>query len=138
MEAKVALLLSLPAKYGGYGLPKPALNPALEPGDDAKKLYRVESYRPDLFWAEARVDVEYHGNPHEGEAARTKDAARQAALEADGIKVTVLTFPQVADPAAFDVVARTLAKRLGCRLRIGVSGYEERRAHLREELELLE
>ena len=138
MEAKVALLLSLPMKYGGYGLPKPTLNPVLEPGDGARKLYRVESYRPDLFWADARVDVEYHGDPHEGEAARTRDAARQAALEADGIAVTVLTFPQVADPAAFDVVARTLATRLGCRLRVGVAGFEERRAHLREELELLQ
>lgn len=136
MEAKVALLLTLPQVLGGYGMPRPALNPELSMSRDARTLYDVETCRPDLYWADARVDVEYDGDVHEGQSARLRDTARRAALDTDGINVTVLSYQQVADAAAFDVVARSLAKRLRFRLRLHLDDFDVRQWRLRGELGL--
>ncbi len=136
MEAKVVLLLTLPRVSGGYGLPKPQLNPTIPLGSAAQKIYHVRTCRPDLYWADAHVDVEYDGEVHEGTDARIKDAARAAALMTEGITVMTLTYPQVIDEDAFNTVAETLAGAVGYRLRIRTASFQERRAKLRGELEL--
>ena len=138
MEAKTEMLLCLPTAMGGYALPQPALNPELTLGDEARALYPHATVRPDLFWEEARFDAEYDGDVHEGELSRTRDAGRRAALEAEEITIVTLTYPQVADDATFDVLARRIAKALGTpvRIRMENDGHASRRAKLRQELEL--
>ena len=138
MEAKVALLLTLPSAMGGYALPRPVLNPELPLGRNAQTLYPHSTVRPDLFWADARFDVEYDGSDHDGEESRAKDAGRRAALEAEGVTVLTLTYPQVAGDAAFDILARRIAKTVGApvRIRIKGDGHATRRTRLRAELEL--
>ncbi len=136
MEAKLALLLCLPTMWGGYGLPAPELNPTIKLHKNARALYRVRSCRPDLHWRDAGVAVEYDGQDHENEDTHAKDVARIAALRTEGLDVMVLTYSQLANPEAFDVVAHTLAKQLGHRLRIRSANFEMRRAKLRDELEV--
>lgn len=138
MEAKLAMLLMLPTAMGGYALPRPALNPELPLGKDARALYPHSTVRPDLYWEAARFDVEYDGDMHEGEESRTKDAGRRAALEAEGIGVLTLTYPQVADDAAFDVLARRIGRAIDApvRIRMKDDGHALRRASLRNELDL--
>ena len=80
----MAILLTLPTTLGGYGLPQPTLNPDIALADQARALYPHTTARPDLYWEHERFDVEYDGDAHEGEASRTKDAGRRAALEAEG------------------------------------------------------
>ncbi|MBR3258261.1 MAG: hypothetical protein IKF96_04645 [Eggerthellaceae bacterium] len=136
MEAKLALLLCLPTTRGGYGLPLPELNARIDLGEDSRKLYDAAFCRADLFWREAGLDVEYDGRAsHDGDA-HTVDVAREQALEARGISVTRLTFAQIESPEAFDVVAKTLGRRLGKGTRVRSRDFEENRLFLRGELEL--
>lgn len=139
MEAKLAMLLTLPTAMGGYALPRPELNPVLPLRPKAQTLYPHTTVRPDLYWADARFDVEYDGDTHEGTESRMKDAGRRVALEAEGVKMLTLTYAQVADEAAFDVLARRIAKEIGRRIDIRMKNgsHALRRAALRRELELL-
>ena len=138
MEARVAMLLCLPSGMGGYGLPQPVLNPDLSQSPEAQTLYPHLTVRPDLFWPAAHLDVEYDGGDHEGELSRTKDNGRREALEAGGVKVMTLTYPQVVDDAAFDVLARRIARKVGAPVRIRMEDgrHAALRAALRRELEL--
>ena len=138
MEAKLAMLLCLPTAMGGYALPRPKLNPEVPLSPEAQMLYPHATVRPDLYWADARFDVEYDGDTHESAESRMKDAARRNALEAEGIIVRTLTYAQVADDAAFDLLALRIAGELGRRIiiRMRGNGHAARRAKLRAELEL--
>ena len=137
MEARLALLLSMPTRLGGYGLPKPEMNRLFGLSREAQRLYPHDNCTCDLFWPDAQVDVEYHGvGYHADEAALIRDTARTQALQHDGVSVTSLTYPQIADPAAFDAVARTLAKSLVHRIRIRNENHPALAAQLRTELGL--
>ena len=133
------MLLCLPTAMGGYALPKPTLNPEVTLDANARALYPHLVARPDLFWEEKRLDVEYDGDAHEGGESRAKDAGRLAALEVEGITVVTLTYPQVASALAFDVVARRIGRMLGApvRIRMKNDGHARRRLLLREELGLM-
>lgn len=137
MEIKLALLLSLPQRYGGYGLPAPRLNPTLELGPEARRAYPHGTCRPDLFWSKARFDLEYHGaDSHTDEVAFASDLARQTALMSEGIEVYPISFAQIADADVFDSVARTIAGKLGMRLRIRNPKFLENQSALRKTLNL--
>ena len=136
MEAKLALLLTLPTARGGYHLPAPVLNHRIDLGAEARRLYDAAFCRADLYWPEARVDVEYDGLAyHEGEA-HAVDVAREQALAAQGISVMRLTYAQVEDPDAFAVVAKTLGKRLGRQVRVRHRDFVSNQLFLRAELGL--
>lgn len=137
MEIKLALVLGLPQRFGGFGLPAPELNAVVPLGEESRALYKVASCRCDLFWPQARLDVEYDGLEfHKGDSSRTEDAARGAALEAEGISVMRLTFPQVADKNALLAVGKVLSGKLGLQWRFRSDAFPERYAALRELLEL--
>ncbi len=136
MEIKTAMLLCLPTTKGGYGLPRPALNPLLTLSAAGRRFYEVKTCRPDLFWCKARLDVEYDGDTHEGEESHLRDTARIRALAAEGVEVLVITYPQLARATAFAGVAQEVAAKLGERLRIRSAKFPERHAALREELGL--
>ena len=79
METATYLLLCLPRRVGGYGLPKPLLNPLLKiSGPSGTK----ERY-PDLFWLGANIDVEYNSDEdHSGECAFSTYQPLSASLDA--------------------------------------------------------
>ena len=137
MEAKLALLLCLRHHLGGFGLPRPALNEPFKLSREACRIYPHGNCRCDLYWPHIHHDLEYQGlDYHADEPTITRDAARQQALRADGITVDVITYPQVADRAAFEVVALPLAKTLGHRLRIRLADHRARQEHLRADLHI--
>ena len=136
MEAKAAMLLALPTSWGGYGLPAPSLNPELATTPDARRLYARATVRPDLFWADARFDLEYDGGIHEEDATHAKDVARWGALAVMDVDVLMLTAAQLYDAAAFHRLAGVVAAKLGRRLRIRREDFPVRVTHLREELKL--
>ena len=127
MEAKLALLLSLPARLGGWALPKPTLNHALALGPAARRLYPHSPCRLDLFWAAPRLDVEYDGVESHPEGHHAKDVARAAALKVEGVEVLTLTKAQVYDPKAFAVAAGIVAARLGRKAPQGVDFPKQQR-----------
>ena len=137
MEAKVAMLLTLPASRGGYGLPQAQLNPELPLPPDARQLYACATVRPDLYWPAARFGVEYDGDVHEGDGTHATDVARSGALRLMDVDELTLSKAQAYDAQAFHALAGTAAKRIGYRLRIRREDFPVRVTRLREELGLV-
>ena len=131
METAVYLLLCLPKRLGGYGLPKPTLNPKLiiSNPDGPKERY------PDFFWKGANIDVEYNSDAeHSGEWSRYRDSKREVELVVANVKVLPLTRQQLMDVDEFDGFAQGLRRMLGVRARKPDSEWAHRRADLRRRL----
>ena len=134
MEAKTALLLCLPHRLGGRGLPWPVLNPRIDLTAEARALHRHGFVRADLYWPAASLDLEYDGDHHEADDTHANDVSRTAALKAQGIEVLTVAYPQVADPRAFALIAGQVAERLGWKLRVRRADFAERETELRSSL----
>ena len=123
METALALILTLPVRYGGYSIPQPVMN-MLVPvkagqGRGADKHY----YRCDLAWPDRGVAVEYDS-----------DAKRRNSLSYLGYRVITVGRQQMKSEAALNMVAVQIAKQLGVRLRPRSQNWAESRKRLREEL----
>ena len=59
METALYLLLCLPRKLGGYGLPRPTLNAKRKVTALAGSFTLSRTLVPDLFWSSAMFDMEY-------------------------------------------------------------------------------
>lgn len=131
METATYLLLCLPKRLGGYGLPKPILNPKLiiSNPDGTKERY------PDLFWLGANIDVEYNSDEsHSGEWARYRDSKREVELTVANIKVLPLTRQQLVNADEFDAFAQGLRRMLGIRSRAVDPQWAYRHDELRRRL----
>ena len=131
METAVYLLLCLPKRLGGYGLPKPVLNPKLivSNPDGRKERY------PDLFWIGANIDIEYNSDAeHSGEWARYRDSKREVELTVANVRVLPLTRAQLMNTDEFDAFAQGLRRMLGKRSRTADPEWVYRRNELRKRL----
>ena len=131
METAVYLLLCLPKRLGGYGLPKPILNPKIiiSNPDGPKERY------PDLFWLGANIDVEYNSDStHSGEWSRYRDSRREIELTVANVKVLPLTRQQLMSADGFDAFAQGLRRLLGIRSRSFDAQWMYRRDELRQTL----
>ena len=135
MEARLALLLSLPQTMGGFGLPRPALNVPITLSPAAYRVCRRNPCRMDLYWPEAAYDVEYDGSLH-NEERRDSDNAREVALKMEGIEVLTLRKWQVYDARDMASIAKMIAGKLGRRFRISTRDFERRHLQLRKEIRL--
>ena len=135
METCLALLLGLPASYGGYGLGMPEMNAkVLIPAKYGKRATYRE-YHCDLYWPEQNVAIEYNSREfHVNELAVERDASRINNLKAAGIEVLAVTRAHVADNKKFDAIAHSAASLMGKRIRVAYADIDERRADLRKQL----
>ncbi len=135
METVVVLLLCLPPRFGGYGLPFPRLNYRVDTNRRGCKVSADHYYLCDAFWPEARLDVEYDSDfAHTGSSRIARDAKRRNGLVSLGVTVITATKQQVFDCDEMDRLARVVAGRLGRRLRMEGSGWTRARAELRRQL----
>ncbi len=135
METIVVLLLCLPPRMGGYGLPKPLLNCRVDVRKGARRTSQKGHFVCDALWPAAATALEYDSDLwHTGSSKIADDAARRNALSSLGCTVITLTRMQVLDCDGFDRAARALAIRLGKRLHVGERGWIAARANLRREL----
>lgn len=135
METKLAMLLCLPRRLGGYGLPQPQMNYRIDIGERSRKAAAKGYYVCDLFWPEARVAVEYDSDLfHTGSEHIANDAGRRNALLAQGVTVVTLTRRQVLNKRELDRAAALLAKALGKRQRAGQCDWTSQQLRLRAEL----
>ena len=105
MESRLALIIVLPRRLGGYSLPAPQLNAEI-PGTTRKG---------DLCWFEQGVIVEYDSQEHHADDdALNRDAIRRMKIGARDYGVLTITKAMVMDDELLDEVMRVLAKRLGC------------------------
>ena len=90
MESALALMLSLPVEFGGFGLPKPELNKKI-PTKQFEAMWDGGPFiTPDLQWEEFKVAVEYESEEFHGRLGASKadsDAVRANVLTAMGYTV---------------------------------------------------
>lgn len=121
MESRIALILSLPMRRGGYGLPVPQLNAHMASGKREKGLLSYDDYHGDLTWENAKLIVEYDGSDHRNDDAYFRDAARRNDFELAGYTVVVITKREAQSYSEMELLAKRIAYLLHHRLRISES-----------------
>lgn len=128
METALYLLLCLPVRLGGYGLPKPELNPkvVVVEASGSKTCY------PDLYWRGASVDVEYNSDSeHCGPSAHYKDSKRMVAIVCNRITYLSITTKQLFRAGDLDNAARGVSRMLNHRIRYTDEKWRQKRTLLR-------
>ena len=119
METKLVMLLTLPHRLGGFGLPMPELNKRIDPSKADRQGLRLSEkayFKCDLFWKEKAIAVEYDSDLfHTNEKSIHADSERRFDLDVIGIDPITVTGKQVRDPVALERIARQIAKKLGIR-----------------------
>ncbi len=135
METYLALMLGLPASFGGYGLGMPLMNAEVNIAESQAQRKNHLRYHCDLYWPDQRVALEYNSREfHLNEKAAERDASRVNDLLGSGIMTVAITRRHIADQAKMDVVAKSLASLMGKRIRTTYANIDERRAKLRKQL----
>ena len=98
-------------------------------------MTRNSYFKPDLYWSEAKLAVEYdskqfHSNPDKIAA----DAARRNVLLHMGIEVVTVSADQVMNADRFDEVAKIIGRRIGKRMRYRGKAMADKRYRLRRDL----
>ena len=134
-ESQLSILSSFPGRLGGYGFPQPTLNHPVRISEKARGRNVGGTCRCDLFWPDAKLDVEYDSRLHHaGEAEQEKDSARRTALAYAGILVITVSSDQLHTRSEMDKVAHAMAKRLGTRCRSRAHDWELKQIRLRSQL----
>lgn len=127
-ESAVALLMCLPKRLGGYGLPAPTLNLSIGLKGRGSLLWE-KGNAFDLVWSQARTAIEYDGrDTHKTPEQRDRDNARRNALAAEGYTLFVVTEGRLKDVRHMYAIAKSSAERIGHRLVFKDSDF--RRKHL--------
>lgn len=115
-ETSLALMLTLPIDFGGFGIKKPQLNARIDASEHDGVLADREVVTPDFLWADEQVALEYDSAEFHAERGATqvgRDAARSNILAALGYRVFRAT-PQVTGSlAAVSLLARQVSAALG-------------------------
>ena len=134
-ETQLAMLLSLPHRYGGYGFANPLLNRPIDVSTITGNAWGSDMRRTDLSWEGTRVAVEYDSSAyHSGSEKIERDAKRRTLLQAAGYHVVVVTNDQLKKIKEMDRIGRTLSRLMGKRQRIRVQNYEKRKRLLHNRL----
>lgn len=117
MEVRLVLLLCLPMRFGGYGLPWPELNASVSVGD-GREVGGAVAATPDLLWRDASFALEYDSVAyHASDRARDGDSIRRNTLGQAGVAVESVRASQILDGRHMDNVARAVARHLGVQMR---------------------
>ena len=135
METTMVLQLCLPAMLGGYGMPRPTMNPVIELDDIARKIAGRRWCEGDACWIGNKLDLEYNGAVHAGTQQMKSDAGRVIGLERMGWKVITVTSSQVFDIEQFEEVASQVARCIKHRIRSEIKGQTSERIQLHYELD---
>lgn len=136
-ETKLSLLLSLPHRYGGYGLGMPVMNYRVCATPQAQAIAGRRRFYCDLAWPKEKVDVEYQSKEHhEGRSSRLSDSRRAHALASMGWTVIGITDTEILNMHDMDVIAHIIERKLGKRKRVYIKDLDERKMRLRRQLSL--
>lgn len=125
-ETTCALLLGTPRLWGGYGLPKPAMNEFVHA--------EGQDYVCDLVWPGAKVVLEYQGSCHKGDASGARDRQKANRLRAVGCEVFTAGKEDLRSLAHADELARMLSGALGLPRRQSTDAFRRKQAELRRVL----
>lgn len=131
METACTLLLCLPYKYGGYGIPFPELNKPIPLTYGTKKLTSHNFFIGDLVWHKEKLIVEYNSDEfHIDKRSLYNDVQRSNLLDLNGIRTITITRRMLFNPYEFEQTALLIAKTLNHRIKKPV-GFHQKQAKLR-------
>lgn len=119
METSLALMLSLPVEFGGFGLAKPLLNQPIDVSGHRGALSERDTVTPDLLWDAAMVALEYDSAEFHAQAGARRsrvDAVRANILTALDYRVLRATSETIRTLPELSLLARQLARVLGLEL----------------------
>lgn len=135
METILTLILCLPYKLGGYGLPCPQLNYRIDVPLSLRKKADRSYCKGDLCWPEFNLCVEYDSELHHSAAdQRHSDARRRSTLIMLDYTVISVTPDQLFDSGACNRLAHQIAELTGKRLRYEDPVFTHTHLSLRKEL----
>ena len=135
METAAAMLLSLPQRYGGYGLPAPLLNARIDLDSGMQHLAQRNFFVVDMLWPSAKLIVEYDSDMfHVGAERIERDALKRNVLTHLGYTTITLTRRQITNEALFNEVVDKLRIVLGKRKIIPSAKQLQTRQTLRSQL----
>ena len=152
MESRLLILLTLSYRHGGFGLPMPELDAAVEPAKSTLKTARSKSrqdlhrlskydkaYRCDLYWRALKLAVEYDSDIyHLLSEQKAEDSKKKNYLLSKGIHVISVSRLQMRSVEEVERVAKQLATRHGKQLRHNENPkWAEKHLQLRRQLKLL-
>lgn len=118
METVLTMMLCLPTRLGGFGLPLPQLNYRINACHNKRFSTGKQYYLCDLYWPDAKLCIEYDSDlEHTGAKRIAQDAQRRNDLTNQGITVIVATRQQTTNAKGLEQLARQAAKFLGKRIR---------------------
>lgn len=138
METIIIMLLTLPYKLGGFGLPMPELNKHIAPrnaikGGAGERSSRIPDYKCDLYWPKAKLAIEYDSDfYHTGADRIARDSKRRFDLMTLGITVVSVTSRQIRNRVEFENLARLIARKLDKRLRYNNLQFSKTNRELRD------
>ena len=119
METALALMLTLPVDFGGFGLEKPLLNHPVDVSPFVGMLSDRDSVTPDFLWPGQGVALEYDSEVFHvrlGEGQLNRDATRFNILTATGRRVFRVTPKMVRSLPGLSLLARQVARALDVEL----------------------
>ena len=116
-ETKVCMLAHLPRLQGGMGCKAPLLGQEIEAPDPAARILGARTFKPDLYWPEHRVVVEYSNRAWPSAQERLNyDKLVRNAYRMLGITAVSLGKDDLSDDARlrkrFELVNRKCKRRL--------------------------
>lgn len=135
METVSEMLLCLPYRHGGYGLPTPEMNFEIPLSGRAVQLAGQGVCYADLCWDYVRFVYEYHGlYDHANPQDFQDDRGRVDAIKLMGYNVMEVTYKQVSNLLAFESIAVEIARIAGKKIKPNSLGALRSRQNLRSEL----
>lgn len=117
METGLALLLSLPPRFGGYSLGQLELNKRIKLKEPDREALGVDELCPDICWPARKVCIEYDSTDFHASAERVvNDARRKNAFVAADYRLMTFTKAQLQSWNKTDTLAFQLSKYLGKRI----------------------
>lgn len=123
MESLVFMMLTLPYRFGGFGLSGADLNHEITLDSAAQRQLGQKRCYVDIFYPEANIAVEYDSSEYHDNPGKTKsntydeDMLRSNTIKSQGIDVLHLTKLQLYREKTCEQFVQNLASRLGKRIR---------------------
>lgn len=135
METELAMMLTLPKRLGGYGLPKPLLNYSLDTNGTRGNQLRRKKIIVDAAWPKKRLALEYDSNQfHAGAEKIIADSERRNDIAFLGYEVKTITSKEIASNTSMDRIADSIRRKLGVRARKSPDDFPTRQSSLRRKL----
>ena len=134
-ETALCMLLCMPPRFGGYGIPLPQLNKRIELSLKEQLAVGKRHFDCDLYWQGKRVGMEYDSARfHTASEKQEQDAVRRNMLQHKSIRMITATRLQVNQEGAFDELAHQVARALGKRMPTPKREHIAQRRSLRDTL----